>query len=317
MLAFGCVRGAGAENGMSRVRDFIVACIIGVTLLSAPDARAQQNSAQQNSAQQNSGAIGQIVPRGGVIALTGEPGAIVSSIHVRTGDAVKAGDLLMTLQGDILKAEQDLARSDWQGAAKIKESQLAAQNLAVELSKQHLQEATRQLTTYKSLGDRAVSANEVARLEAQETQARLSLQIEQAKQQTVGSEADKSVQAAAKRLALANGAMEIRAPSDGTILKIDRRAGQRLAADSAIQMGDLSTMYVSCQVYEGDLLRLKPGMKATVKSATLATPITGTVEEIGRIVDTRSRLGEVRIKLDSAEPANRLVGMEVEVVIAR
>jgi len=41
------------------------------------------------------------------------------------------------------------------------------------------------------------------------------------------------------------------------------------------------------------------------------------IEEIGRIVDTRSRLGEVRIRLDSAEPANRLVGMEVEVVIAR
>jgi HlyD family secretion protein len=292
---------------MSRALQFVLACVVGALFFGAAQTRAQQNS----------GAIGQIVPSGGVIALSGEPGAIVSSVRVHPGDAVKAGDLLMTLQGDTLKAELDLARSEWQGAAKMKESQVAAQNLAIELAKQHLQEATRQLAAYRSLGERSVSANEVARLEAAETQTRLALQIEQAKQQTVATEADKSVQAAAKHLTLASAALEIKAPSDGTILKIDRRVGQRLAADSAIQMGDLSTMYVACQVYEGDLLRLKPGMKATVKSATLATPIAGTIEEIGRIVDTRSRLGEVRIRLDSAEPANRLVGMEVEVVIAR
>jgi HlyD family secretion protein len=268
-------------------------------------------------AAQNSGAIGQIVPRGGVIALSGEPGAIISSVWVKLGDPVKAGDLLMTLRGDAQKAEQDLARNDWQSAVKMKEAQVNTQKLAVELAQQHLQEATRQLAAYRSLGERSVSANEIARLEAAESQAKLSLQIEQTKQQSVATEADKTVQAASKRLALANAAMEIRAPSDGTVLKIDRRVGQRLTADSAVEMGDLSTMYVTCQVYEGDLLRLQPGMKATVKSATLSMPITGTVEEIGRMVDTHARLGEVRIRLDSVDPANRLIGMEVEVVIAR
>jgi HlyD family secretion protein len=184
------------------------------------------------------------------------------------------------------------------------------------LAGQRLEEAARQLSAYRSLGDRSISANEVARLEAAEAQARLSLQIERAKQEAANAESGRAVEAAAKRLTLARSAMEIRAPSDGTVLKIDRRVGQRLGGEAAIQIGDLSAIYVTCQVYASDLLRLRLGMKATVRSATLSMPITGRIEEISRIVDTRSRLGEVRIKLDSVEPASRLVGMEVDVVIA-
>ena len=274
-------------------------------------------SGPAKAVEQNSGAIGQIVPSGGVVTVGGEPGAVVSAIRVKPGDAVKAGDILMILESESLKSDREQARSEFQSAKKLGDSQVAAQNLAVELARQRLAEATRQLAAYRSLGDRSVSANEAARLESVETQAKLSLQIEEAKQDSTRIDADKTIQAASKRLASVNTAMELRAPSDGTILKIDRRVGQRLGNDPAVQMGDLSTMYVTCQVYEGDLLRLKPGMKATVKSATLTTPISGTIEEIGRIVDTRSRLGDIRIKLDNPEPANRLVGMEVEVVIAR
>ena len=296
------------EYPKTMARALVAACIITAFLPHAALAAA---------AQPNSGAIGQIVPSGGIIALTGAPGAIVSAVRVRPGDAVKAGDLLLTLQSDNLAAEQDLAAADLQGAKKVAESQIAVQNVAVELAKQRLQEATRELESYRTLGPRASSANEAARLEAAQTQARLQIQIEQAKLESVRTETNKAVQTAAKRLALANAATEIRAPSEGTILKIDRRVGQRLAGDSAIQMGDLRAMYVTSQVFQGDLLTLKPGLKATIRNSTLATPLTGIVEEVGRLVDTRSRLGEVRIKLDSVEPANRLVGMEVEVVIAR
>ncbi|MSP94977.1 MAG: HlyD family efflux transporter periplasmic adaptor subunit [Alphaproteobacteria bacterium] len=268
-------------------------------------------------AQQNAGAIGQIVPAGGIVALNGPVGAIVSSVRVKPGDNVKAGDLLMTLQGDILKAEQDLAAADLVGARKVSESQIAAQNLGVELARQRLNEATRELASYREMGARAVAANEAARLEAAQAQARITMQIEQARLESVRTEANKVVLTAAKRVALANGAVEIRAPADGTILKIDRRPGQRLTPDAALQMGDLSAIYVACQVFQGDLLALRPGMKATIRNATLARPLSGTIEEVSRLVETRSRLGEVRIKLDSVEPANRLIGMEVEVVIAR
>ena len=291
---------------MGGARSLFLAWLLGAFSLAAPALGAQQNS----------GAIGQIMPRGGIVTLTGNPGAVVTSVRVRPGDAVKAGDLLMTLGSDALYAERDLARSERQAAQKAHDSEAVAQNLSVELARLRLQEATHQLNTYRSLGDRATSTNEAARLEAAEAQASVSLKIEQARQEAAKAVGGKALESTAKRLALANAAMEIRAPSDGTVLKIDRRVGQMLGGQPAIQIGDLTVMYVVSQVYVGDLLRLRPGMKATIKSATLPKPIAGTVEEITRIVETESRLGEVRIKLDSVDPANRLIGMEVEVVIA-
>jgi hypothetical protein len=73
---------------------------------------------------------------------------------------------------------------------------------------------------------------------------------------------------------------------------------------------------VVSQVDEGDLLRLKPGMEATITAQSFSKPLHGRIEEIGRLIDTQARLGEVRIRLDSADPASRVVGMQVDVAIA-
>ena len=124
-----------------------------------------------------------------------------------------------------------------------------------------------------------------------------------------------SVADATRQMRIASAAEEIRAPVDGTVLFVDKRVGAH-PNGPVVRMGDLRTMYVVCQVYEGDLLKLRRGMRATIKSATLPHSLGGTVESVGRIVDSRSKLGDVRIRLDRPDPANRLVGMEVEVVIA-
>lgn len=282
----------------------------GLLLLPAGAALSQQPAKKPNA-----GAIGQIVPANGVILLGGTPGAVVREVRVRAGDTVKAGTVLMTLQGSSIQANLALANQELQAARAGSAATAAAQDLAVQLAQQQLNEATRQLTAYTSLGPQSAATGEVARLTALQNQARLSLQIEQAKQRATRSDTAKSLQAATTRQALAQAGAEIRAPSDGTILRIDRRPGQSLTADAAIQMADLRVIYVNCQVYEGDLLRLRRGMKARITSATLPRPLTGTVDEIGGIVDTRARLGDVRIRLDSVETANRLIGMDVEVVI--
>ena len=112
------------------------------------------------------------------------------------------------------------------------------------------------------------------------------------------------------------GGTELRAPVDGTVLKISRQLGQKLGSDPAVQMGDLSTMYVVSEVDENDLLRLKPGMAATITAQSLSRPLHGRIEDIDRLIDTQARLGEVRIRLDNAEPASRMVGMQVDVAIA-
>jgi multidrug resistance efflux pump len=269
------------------------------------------------AADANAGAVGQIEPAGGVVAVSGPPGAVVRTVRVRQGDAVKAGDLLMVLDGGTQAGERDLAAIELQAARKLAASQVAAESLAVKLAEERLKEASRELASYQTLGPQSTSANELARLQAMQDQAQVAFDAEKAKQQVVNQEADRNVQAAAKKFDLAKAALEIHAPSDGTILKIEKRAGQTLGPGPALEMADLRTMYVTCQVYEGDLLEIAPGMKATISSPTLDRSLSGTVEEVSRLVDGRAKLGDVRIKLDRADPANRLVGMEVEVVIAR
>jgi hypothetical protein len=82
-------------------------------------------------------------------------------------------------------------------------------------------------------------------------------------------------------------------------------------------MGDIRKMYVICQAFQGDLLKLRPGLHATIKSSAFSKPLRGVVENVGRLVDTKAQLGDVRIRLDDPHVASRVVGMEVEVEIAR
>jgi HlyD family secretion protein len=268
-------------------------------------------------AAESAGAIGQIVPAGGLISLIGTPGAFVDEVRVAVGDSVRAGAVLMTLTGETVTAEHEIAAAELETARTLSAAQIAAQNLSVQIAQERLADASRQVASYRSVGPQSTSANELARLEGAENQARLALQIEQARARGATADGARLVGTAEKRLALAAAAMELRAPADGTILRVDRRVGQLLTGEPAIHMGDVTTMYVVSQVYEGDLLRIRPGMSATIRSATLSEPLTGTVEDVSRLVDTRARLGEVRIRLNTAEPAAHLVGMEVEVVIAR
>ena len=92
---------------------------------------------------------------------------------------------------------------------------------------------------------------------------------------------------------------------------------QRDTGAPAIEMGDIRKMYVICQAFQGDLLKLRPGLRAKIKSSAFAIPLKGVVENVGRLVDTKAQLGDVRIRLDDPRLASRVVGMEVEVEIAR
>ncbi|HEU5481278.1 MAG TPA: hypothetical protein VFU90_15640, partial [Candidatus Tumulicola sp.] len=64
------------------------------------------------------------------------------------------------------------------------------------------------------------------------------------------------------------------------------------------------------------IFKVKIGMKVTVKNSAFPHLATGRVERISSLVGSRSQLGDVMIRLDKNDPADRLVGMEVEVVIA-
>ncbi len=274
-------------------------------LLSAPALAADSN---------NTGAVGQITPAGGIIDLNASGNAIITSVRVEIGDQVKAGQLLATVRDDTANHEEAARQLD--RAKKSAAEQVAAQEASVRQAEQQLAQAAREYKSYKALGPNSTSARDMGRAKDAVTNAELALRIEKSKLVVTRGNAANSVADATRQMKLATAAEEIRAPVDGTILFVDKRVGAH-PNGPVVRMGDLRTMYVVCQVYEGDLLKLRRGMRATIKSATLPHPLAGTVESVGRIVDTRAKLGEVRIRLDHPDPANRLVGMEVDVVIAR
>lgn len=119
----------------------------------------------------------------------------------------------------------------------------------------------------------------------------------------------------------------VRAPADGQILKIRTRPGEVVRNPGVLTMGKLSSMWVLAEVYENDLLRIKEGQTATVTAAALAEPLSGRVTLVGRLISrqavvdvdptaaTDARVAEVLVRLDRAEPAARMINLQVTVRI--
>ncbi len=119
----------------------------------------------------------------------------------------------------------------------------------------------------------------------------------------------------------------VSAPSDGQILKIRTRPGEVVRSQTILTMADLDSMCVVAEIYETDLLRLEAGQKVVVTAAALPRPLTGQVLFVGRSINQQavydldpaspsdSRVAEIRILLDQAHPASRLVNLQVAVAI--
>ena len=274
-------------------------------------------TSQSEAASQTTGAIGQIVPEGGIVGVMGAPGSLAAEILVHTSQQVKAGTLLMRTRAGTPDTDPAQVRKQLAVVQELAEQQLAAQTADVTLAQSRYDQAKKQLATYQALGTSITSKKELDALTVAAGDAATALVAEQARLKAIKTQNQSNLGVARRQLEAAVQGTELRAPVDGTILKINRHVGERLGNDPAVQLGNLSAMYVICQIYEGDLLRLKPGMTATVTARPLPQPLHGHIEEIGRLVDTQSRLGEVRIRLDRADPASRLVGMQVDVAIAR
>jgi HlyD family secretion protein len=269
------------------------------------------------AADQTTGAVGRIVPASGVVGVFAAPGSRVTAILVHPGQTVKAGTLLMRTQATTADTDPDLARRQLKAAQELAVQQVAAQTATVALARSRYEQAKAALDTYKGMGNSITSKKEMSDLSHAATDAAATLRAEEARLRVVQAQTQTSLAVARRQAEAAAAGTELRAPIDGTILKVSRRVGEQVGADPPIQMGDVRTMYVVCQIYEGDLLRLKPGMGATIRAQPLSQPLHGRIEEVGRMVETQSRLGEVRIRLDRADPASRLVGMQVDVTINR
>ena len=137
--------------------------------------------------------------------------------------------------------------------------------------------------------------------------------------------AQKAVKTAQANLDLAY----VRSPQDGQILKINTWPGELVSNEGVVAIGNTKQMYVTAEVYETDINKVKLGQSATIKGDGIVDDLKGVVAEIGLQIATKDVLGtdpvadadarvvEVKIKLspEDSQKVASLTNLQVNVVI--
>jgi len=206
----------------------------------------------------------------------------VVEINARLGDMVKKGQLLLKVQS----ADVAGAYSDYQKA-------IADEKLA-----------NTQLERSKILFDRgAISQNDLQISEDTEAKAKVDVTATAEKLRVLGSAS----------LDRPSGIVEIRAPISGYITdqQVTNAAGvPGLGSPNPFTISDLSTVWIVCDVYENDLDKVRLGDKADIRLSAYPNQVfTGTVSNIGPVLDPNIRAVKVRIEM--ANPGLMRPGMFV------
>jgi HlyD family secretion protein len=207
------------------------------------------------------------------IGIDGDAGRIVA-VKVEAGDHVKRGQVLAQLDDSVLQPQVNRL------AASLEQARAQASLSAAE---------------YR----RAKGVEEAGALSAEEIEKRRAAAVTD----------DASVKVASAMLAEAQARLartHVVAPANGIVLTRRAEVGQiaspggeplfRLASNGEIEMRG--------QVAEQDLPSLKVGQSASVYLTGLAKPFEGSVRLLGAVIDTQSRLGDIRVSL-KPDPALR------------
>jgi HlyD family secretion protein len=320
--------------------------LLSILLVLIPEAGTAQTQPERARVSAN----GRIEPAGGVVRLAApyvlSAPQVITELRVKTGDAVKQGQMLAVLdsrprlQAALLAAQADLKLAESRhglAQTRLQSGEVEAAAAAAASAQIDLEHAERELKRSTQLDTQAA----VARMDIDRWQTEVSAKrkmFEKMKHTHAALRdtltAEVSVAAAAVKVAQAGlrsaeaeaAYGEVRAPHDGCVLKSLLRAGE-LAATPVLEMGDTRTMNVIAEVYETDVRFVKVGAPARITSQALAAPLTGKVVSIGQRVSKRDafnvdpaartdgRVVEVTVRLDDAAPVAGLTNLEVDVVI--
>jgi cobalt-zinc-cadmium efflux system membrane fusion protein len=194
----------------------------------------------------------------------------VVEIKARLGDTVKKGQILLRVQS----ADISGAFSDYQKA--VADEQLTRT----------------QLERAQLLYDKgAISLNDLQ--VAQDTDAKAKVDVKTA--------AEKLGVLGNTNLDQPSGVVDIHAPISGVITdqQVTNAAGvQGLSSPNPFTISDLTYVWIICDVYENDLPTVRVGEKADVRlNAYPDRSFTGTISNIGPVLDPNLRTAKVRIEV--------------------
>lgn len=121
----------------------------------------------------------------------------------------------------------------------------------------------------------------------------------------------------------------VRSPQNGQIIKIHTWTGELVNNKGIVSIGNTQQMYVTTEIYETDINKVKLGQIATIKADGIVEELTGIVDEIGLEISSKNVLGtdpvadadarvvEVKIKLNPQDSikVSRLTNLQVNVII--
>lgn len=297
-------------------------------------------------------ALGRIMPLGDVISIAppfGAGDARIARLDVAVGDIVRKGDTLAVLDNraqlqsavDAARATVAIREANLLQTRQSISASLAEAQAALERSQATATEARSDLARITSLLERGVTTRAVfdqtlARATEAERDVTRNLATLSRYDPTSGAvQADIAVAQAnldAARVEVTRNMRNLSqatvvAPSDGTILKINSRVGERPAASGILDLGNTSQMVVEAEVYQTLIGRVSIGDPVLVSADALAAPLSGTVHaiglEIGRqsitsddpAANTDARVVDVIIWLDAASTAQAASFTNLETLV--
>jgi cobalt-zinc-cadmium efflux system membrane fusion protein len=206
----------------------------------------------------------------------------VVAVHVRLGDYVKKGQLVMEVQS-----------SDISGAFN---------NYLKAVNDEHL--ANTQLERARILYDKgAIAKSQLEIAQAGEDDAKADLVATEQQLHVLGIDKDHPGET-----------VKVYSPASGFIIQQNvteaATAGVALSGTAnAFTIADLSHVWIICDVYENDLSTVHLGQTADIRLNAYPDKVfTGTIGDIGAILDPNIRTGKVRIQVDN--PGNLMrIGM--------
>jgi HlyD family secretion protein len=292
-------------------------------------------------------APGEVEPASGEIKIGSSVPGRIAEVLVKPGDTVFAGELLVRLEDEDLRAKVGVAeaqaalqkrmRNDTAAAGRAADRRKAedavaeAEKAVVEAQVGVDTAATARRTTGGGDAPLATARTALGRAQDRLKQRRAELRkIEAQSNVPLPTQFEGQFNVARAELAYANAALEkmmIRAPIAGTVLQVNARAGE-LAAPSLVQplvvLGDLTSLRVRAEVAEFDIGAVKLGQQVLVRAASLrdhglagkVSSIAPGIEPLRNSADNRRAPSDakfVEVFVQLTDPVALAVGTKVDV----
>lgn len=216
-------------------------------------------------------------------------GGVVSRVHVKHGQLVKANQGLLQLDDRMQAIEADRRRIVFEDASEIN----AVEDRVRALKRMH----TDTRAVFEKTG--SISRDEMDKLDVEYSTARGRLEQLQTQKRRERLEYDAALQEREMR--------RLTAPVSGVITRIHSKAGEwAKPGEPMIALVDASTCYLTANVPLRSVHGLKPGMTLPVRfeSAANAAPVEGKISFVSTVADPASGLVELRVTF--ANPGQRI-----------